>query len=60
MNAAVFLNIYISDVNDNDPYFDPDGPFVFEVPENTRSGVYIGTVQAFDVDLANKITYVIR
>jgi len=55
----IFLNIYISDVNDNDPYFDPDGPFVFEVPENTRSGVYIGTLQAFDVDLANKITYVI-
>ena len=56
-SAVTTSTIIIDDVNDNDPYFDPDGPFNMNVPENTTVGFYIGNVRALDIDLANVIKY---
>ena len=56
-SAVTTSTIIIDDVNDNDPYFDPDGPFNMSVPENTTVGFYIGNVRALDIDLANVIKY---
>ncbi|KAL4240882.1 Protocadherin Fat 4 [Mactra antiquata] len=58
VNATVVL--HIEDMNDNNPQFE-NSSYVFDIPENSKSGTTVGTIQApdRDSDKFGPVTYAI-
>lgn len=53
---AAIINVVVEDVNDNNPKFSK--PFYrFTVPENSKTGLHIGTVSATDADKNKTVIY---
>ena len=46
---SLYVSVYITDINDNDPEFD-NASYAFDVAEGTTSGYLVGTVTAEDID----------